>query len=211
MGSCELSVLWHDPALLFVDKPAGLLSVPGRGPDKSDCLLQRVQDRFADALLVHRLDMATSGVMVFARHKSAQRILSQQFARRTVKKRYRAVLSGALSPSRGRVALPLRCDWPNRPRQCVDWEEGKAALTRFVNAGRTDVTDTANTAVWLLPYTGRSHQLRVHMAALGHPILGDELYGDVHSSPRLLLHACRLQLYHPDTGQCLVVCSKPPF
>lgn len=207
--------LYADDALLVLDKPAGLLAVPGRGPDKQDCLAARVQAHYPDALVVHRLDMDTSGLMLMARGPAAQRALSRAFAARTVKKRYLAVVAGRLQPPAeawGCVDLPLVCDWPNRPRQIVDHALGKPSLTRWRVLGHDAAADT--TRVELEPVTGRSHQLRVHLAELGHPILGDPLYAPVavHArSARLLLHAWMLDFAHPLTGAPLAFERPAPF
>jgi tRNA pseudouridine32 synthase / 23S rRNA pseudouridine746 synthase len=201
-----------DDALLAIDKPAGLLSVPGRGPDKADCAIARVQAHFADALVVHRLDMGTSGILVFGRGLQAQRALSRAFEQRLCEKRYEAVVAGLPEADAGEVDLPLRCDWPNRPRQMVDALEGRPALTRWQVLERDATLGRSRLA--LMPVTGRSHQLRVHLAAIGHPILGDELYASPEqqaAAPRLLLHACRLALPHPVSGAPIVVESPAPF
>jgi tRNA pseudouridine32 synthase/23S rRNA pseudouridine746 synthase len=196
-----------DEALLVADKPAGLLAVPGRGEDKQDCLSARIQREFPDALIVHRLDMATSGLILFARGAEMQRKLSLLFQDRLVSKRYVAVVAGRVEPEAGEVNLPLIADWPNRPLQKVDTEQGKSSLTRYRVLGR----DSDTTRVELEPVTGRTHQLRVHMAAIGHPILGDAFYGDAASAPRLLLHACSLDLVHPLSGEPLSIASQVPF
>lgn len=206
MTSSEL-VLYQDDALLIANKPAGLLAVPGRGEDKQDCLIARLQSSFPDALVVHRLDMATSGLMLFARGAAMQRSLSQLFQERQVSKCYIAILSGRLENEAGEVALPLICDWPNRPKQKVDHALGKPSLTRYRMLG----LEGGNTRVELEPVTGRSHQLRVHMAEIGHPILGDPLYGDAACAPRLLLHAAMLAFAHPVSGAPLNFTSPPPF
>lgn len=204
-----------DDALLVIDKPAGLLSVPGRGPDKADCLAARVQAEFPDALVVHRLDMDTSGLMVMARGVAAQRTLSQAFAARTVHKRYMAWVAGRLEATDadwGTVALPLICDWPNRPLQKVDFALGKPSVTRWRVLDYDAARDA--TRVELEPVTGRSHQLRVHMRELGHPMLGDPLYAPETirgRSPRLLLHAVSLSMPHPLTGTACTFESPPPF
>ena len=206
-----LSLIFADDSLVVVDKPAGLLSVPGRGEDKADCLATRVQAVFADALVVHRLDMATSGLLVFARGEEMQRQLFRLFRERLIEKSYVAVLDGLLSAEAGEVDLPLIGDWPNRPRQKVDFEVGKHSLTKFI---RMAIDSSANTSrVELHPVTGRSHQLRVHMAALGHPILGDELYGGPaeYRSERLLLHAMDLAFFHPLTAASLDFHCSVPF
>lgn len=207
-----LAVLHADAALVVVDKPAGLLSVPGRGAGMDDCLAARVQAEFPDALIVHRLDMATSGILVFARGPAMQRALSIAFQSRTVDKRYTAVVEGLLDAACGSVDLPLITDWPNRPRQKIDPVIGKPSLTHWQVIARETVA--GRTRVALTPVTGRSHQLRVHMQALGHPILGDELYGTadgIASAARLLLHASTLTLPHPVSGEPLQLRSDAPF
>lgn len=206
-----LAVLFADDCLLAIDKPAGLLSVPGRGEGFDDCLIARVQRHYPDALIVHRLDMATSGILLLARGPHWQRELSKVFAGRMVQKTYEAVVEGALQ-GEGEVALPLICDWPNRPRQKVDHELGKPALTYYRAMGYDAAANLSRVA--LTPHTGRSHQLRVHMQALGHPIAGDPLYASpfgLAAASRLLLHACGLQLRHPASGEPLQIVSPPPF
>jgi tRNA pseudouridine32 synthase/23S rRNA pseudouridine746 synthase len=198
--------------LLVLDKPAGLLSVPGRGADKQDCLSARAQRVFADARVVHRLDMATSGLFLMARGAAMQRALSIAFAGREVRKLYVALVAGRLREDEGEIDLPLRADWPNRPRQRVDAASGKPSLTRWRTLAHDPAVDT--TRVELVPVTGRTHQLRVHLQAIGHPILGDALYAPptVHErAPRLMLHATRFQLTHPATGEALQFDSRPPF
>lgn len=192
-----------DQHLLVLEKPAGLLCVPGRGTDKQDCLAARVQRDYPDALVVHRLDMATSGLWLMARGSAAQRRLGHAFASRTVRKRYVACVAGRPEPrdtpdAQGwyRIELPLIIDWPNRPRSIVDLQRGKPCLTRW----RLLSSDGATSRLELEPHTGRSHQLRVHCQAIGHPILGDALYASPEvaaAAPRLLLHACTLDLPHP--------------
>lgn len=206
----RVNVLHADDRLIVVDKPAGLLAVPGRGADKADCAVARVRSAFADALVVHRLDMATSGLLAFARGLEAQRALSRAFETRQVDKRYVAVVHGELRDDAGEIDLPLAADWPNRPRQVVDRLHGRPALTRWRVLARTP----GRTRVALEPVTGRSHQLRVHLLALGHPIVGDALYAPPAAlalAPRLLLHASRLALPHPRDGAACVVESAPPF
>ena len=208
-----LRLLYADEALVAVDKPAGMLSVPGRGPEKADCAAKRVQVAFSDALIVHRLDMGTSGILVFGRGAGAQRALSIAFAERRVDKRYVAVVAGRPEAGEGTIDLPLICDWPNRPRQIVSRERGKPSLTRWRVLARSP-DEPATTRLELEPLTGRSHQLRVHLQAIEHPILGDELYApaDVHAmAPRLLLHAERLTLPHPSSGEPLVLHAPCPF
>ena len=204
--------LFADACLLVVDKPAGLLSVPGRGDAHQDCLIARLHARgYDDARIVHRLDMATSGLLVVARGDAAQRELSRQFREREVDKRYVAVVAGLMPDDAGSIDLPLICDWPNRPRQMVDFTIGKPSLTHYRVLARDPASDS--TRVELEPVTGRSHQLRVHLAALGHPILGDELYAGAAAAraPRLLLHASKIRFFHPSTVESLEFSSPPPF
>ena len=205
-----LSILHHDSALLIVDKPSGLLSVPGKDPGKEDCLIDRLRRVFPEVLLVHRLDCDTSGVMVFALTKAAQGNLGQQFEKRQTKKIYVARLAGRLEPKEGTVDLPLCVDWPNRPRQHVNHEIGKPAITDY----RVVRYDGNTTRVRLMPQTGRSHQLRVHMLELGHPILGDQIYAegaDRDAHPRMMLHAESLRLRHPETGKSVTFSAPAPF
>lgn len=206
-----LSLVHVDAGLIVVDKPAGLLSVPGRGEGKEDCLTARVQAEYPDALTVHRLDMDTSGLLLLARGGDMHRQLSRLFQDRLVSKRYLAVVDGLLADELGEVGLPLICDWPNRPRQKVDFEIGKPSLTRFRVLSRDPSTQT--TRVELEPVTGRSHQLRVHMMMLGHPILGDDLYGGeaYGKAGRLLLHAMDLAFVHPTTAAALQFHCEAPF
>lgn len=209
----ELSFLYVSGTLLVVDKPGGLLTVPGRGADKADCLLARVRSRFPEAMIVHRLDMCTSGLVVLARNPAAQRALSLLFQERRVTKRYEALVDGAWTgAAAGAIDLPLIADWPNRPRQKIDRAAGKPCLTRYrvmdSDAGREI------SRVELAPVTGRSHQLRVHMEAAGHPILGDTLYGTAASrakAERLMLHACFIEFADPATGETVRVISAAPF
>lgn len=193
-----LDVVFADEALLVLNKPAGLLSVPGRGDARQDCLLSRAARHYGDAMIVHRLDMATSGLMALARGAAMQRAVSMLFQDRLVDKRYVALVHGLLAQDDGEVDLPLITDWPNRPMQMVCRQRGKPSLTRYRVLSRDP--GLRQTRVELEPVTGRSHQLRVHMLALGHPIVGDPLYGDqaLQSAwPRLMLHACELALPHP--------------
>lgn len=209
-------LLYEDDDLLAVDKPAGLLSVPGRGETKQDCLSRRVQDTRPSALVVHRLDMATSGVLLMAKHPGMQHQLGALFEKRQIEKRYIAVVDGLLAQDTGQVSAPLCCDWPNRPRQHVDPLHGRPALTRYtLLERRVDNRGNSGTSrVLLMPETGRSHQLRVHMQVLGHPILGDELYAPAsvaQASDRLLLHAVSLSFIHPASGEALAIHSDVPF
>ncbi|MEI7463764.1 MAG: RluA family pseudouridine synthase [Burkholderiales bacterium] len=204
-------VVHADDALVAIDKPAGLLSVPGRGADRADCATSRVQTEFPDAKTVHRLDMATSGLLLFARGAAMQRALSVMFESREVVKHYEAVVDGLVAQDDGEIDLPLIADWPQRPRQKVDHMHGKPSLTRYRVLHRDEVTRTTRLA--LQPLTGRTHQLRVHLLAIGHPIAGDTLYAthDEPSAPRLMLHATRLQLRHPVTLQTLTMSSPAAF
>lgn len=207
-----LDIVHCDEAVLIVNKPAGLLSVPGRGAHLQDCMIARVQARFPDALTVHRLDMATSGLLVMARGADTHRALSRLFEQRQVEKRYIAVVEGRIEPESGTIELPLITDWPKRPRQKVDFDLGKPSKTAFHVLAYDAAADS--TRVALAPHTGRSHQLRVHMQAIGHPILGDELYASEHVralSPRLLLHAEYLCFRHPVSGTRLECFRAAPF
>jgi tRNA pseudouridine32 synthase/23S rRNA pseudouridine746 synthase len=207
LNAPEVELLFVDEQLLVAVKPAGLLSVPGRGPDKQDCLSARVQRHYSDALVVHRLDMATSGLMLLARGAVMQRTLSIMFQQREMEKRYIAVCAGQLANSQGEIALPIAPDWPNRPLQRIDTEHGKPSLTRY----RLLRVESDRSRVELEPVTGRTHQLRLHLASLGHPILGDALYGDASSAHRLLLHACLLRFTHPVSGESLLFEHLPSF
>ena len=195
-----IQTIYADDSLLVLNKPPGLLSVPGRGEDKQDCLSRRVQQHYPDALVVHRLDMATSGLMLMARGPAMQRALGKLFETRAIQKRYVAVVDGHLnnSPDWQLIDLPIAVDWPNRPLRIIDAINGQPSQTRW----RALLFDerTNSTRVELEPLTGRSHQLRVHLQALGHPILGDALYAPPAAqakAPRLLLHACALAFRHP--------------
>jgi tRNA pseudouridine32 synthase/23S rRNA pseudouridine746 synthase len=205
-----LTIVHVDGQVVVADKPAGLLCVPGRGPERADCLARRLQAQWPDALVVHRLDMATSGLVVFGRGAAVQRALSIAFAERRVHKRYEAVVAGLLADESGEIKLPLAADWPNRPRQQVDTAAGKPSLTRWQVLARDEARGTTRLA--LTPITGRSHQLRVHLAAIGHAILGDTLYAPApwaQAAPRLLLHACALSL--PGLGDRLADLPAEPL
>jgi tRNA pseudouridine32 synthase/23S rRNA pseudouridine746 synthase len=213
-----LKPLHADDALLVFDKPAGLLCVPGRGPDKQDCLSARAQEQWPDALVVHRLDMATSGLVLMARGIDAQRALGLAFEQRRVQKRYTAVVCGALrnplaDNGWNTIDLPLLLDWLNRPRSIVSHQQGKPSVTRWrlAVAVSTDLPDT--TRLDLEPVTGRSHQLRVHLQAIGHPIVGDPLYAAQPPAPgqRLLLHAGAITCPHPLTGEAMHFVAPCPF
>jgi tRNA pseudouridine32 synthase/23S rRNA pseudouridine746 synthase len=260
LSTMDVQTLYQDEHLLVLDKPAGLLSVPGRGADKQDCLSARAQRLWPDALVVHRLDMATSGLLLMARSPAVQRVLGNAFADRQVRKRYEAVVTGRLaapqddagphdaglhdaglhdagphdaglhdpglhharlpsSPGEepaeggwGVIDLPLALDWPRRPLSIVDRERGKPSRTLWRVLAHDGPQGT--TRVELAPVTGRSHQLRVHLQALGHPILGDALYAPAPvqaQAPRLLLHATRLAFAHPVDGRPLDFHSPAPF
>ncbi len=204
-----LVILHQDHEILIVDKPAGLLSVPGKGEHLADCLMVRIETVFPTALLVHRLDRDTSGVMVFALTPHAQRHLGLQFEKRYTKKTYVARVWGEMEAKTGTIDLPLIVDWPNRPLQHVDHENGKPAITDY----RVVRTGGGESRVRLYPKTGRSHQLRVHMKEIGHPILGDPFYatGPARDYPRMMLHSETLQFRHPDGGAGVRFTAKAPF
>lgn len=213
-----LEIVHTDDLFLVLRKPSGLLAVPGRGEDKQDCLSTRVQLRHPEALVVHRLDMGTSGLVVMARSREAQRALSKAFAERAVHKRYVAVVDGLMaapadSPDGwGRIDLPIIVDWARRPLRVIDAERGKPSVTRWQIQLHDPKRNT--TRLLLEPVTGRSHQLRIHLQALGHPIVGDALYATpavAAGAGRLLLHACRLAFAHPLGGQWMQFESPPPF
>jgi tRNA pseudouridine32 synthase/23S rRNA pseudouridine746 synthase len=208
-----LEIVHLEPAFVVLVKPPGLLSEPGRGPDKRDSLLIRAQVGFADARIVHRLDMMTIGVIVLARETRAHAVLSEAFREREVDKCYEALVHGRPASDAGEVDLPLTVDWPNRPRQVVCHDTGKPSLTRYRVLGETHVDGVGTlTRIALAPVTGRTHQLRVHLAALGCPIAGDPFYGrQGDASARMMLHACRLDFAHPLTGEPLSFASAVPF
>lgn len=215
----KLSILYQDEYLLIVDKPHGLLTTPGKGPDKQDCLIARALVDFPNARVVHRLDMATSGIVVFALSHRTQVAMNKLFEQRLVKKVYIAIVAGRLGEMSneltGEVTLPLICDWENRPKQKVCLETGKTAHTRFTLLSyNTGDTGSHYSRIKLEPLTGRSHQLRVHMMALGHPIVGDYFYAPkevCRKSERLLLHAHQIRFIHPLTGQVIAILSPMPF
>jgi len=204
-----LNIIHQDDALLLVNKPNGLLSVPGKGDHLSDCLIARLRVAFPKVLLVHRLDMDTSGVIVFALTAAAQRHLGLQFEKRQMKKAYVARVWGHVVKDTGTIDLPLIVDWPNRPLQHVNHTTGKPAQTDW----RVIRREENSTRIRLYPKTGRSHQLRVHMREIGHPILGDPLYatGDAQDFPRMMLHAESLKLRHPNGGESMTFRAKVPF
>ncbi|BDM63839.1 RNA pseudouridine synthase [Shewanella sp. NFH-SH190041] len=204
-----LDIRYVDDDMIVISKPSGLLSNPGRAAVTHDCALTRLQQRYPEAILVHRLDCATSGIMVFARHKQAESWLKTQFQDRLSEKVYIAEVSGHFPQAKGTINLPLLPDPDKRPLQKID-EKGKSAITDFrVLAHRPD-----STLMQLTPHTGRTHQLRVHMLAMGHVILGDDFYGDancIQARPRLCLHAQQLSIRHPKTQQLMVFTSSHPF
>jgi tRNA pseudouridine32 synthase / 23S rRNA pseudouridine746 synthase len=217
-AAAGFALVYADDSLLVVDKPSGLLAVPGRGEDKQDCLSSRIQAGYPEALVVHRLDMATSGLMLLARSRTVQRTLSMAFAAREVHKRYEAVVQGhmtmppQLENGWAVIDLPIALDWPARPLRIIDALLGKPSLTRW--QVQCYDRDASTTRLLLEPVTGRSHQLRVHLKALGHPILGDALYApaDVQTAaPRLLLHAKELRLTHPVSGVPIGFVAETPF
>lgn len=205
-----LDILYIDEDVLVVNKPSGLLSVPGKELKHRDSLEVRVKEQYANSLLVHRLDMDTSGAIIFALNKSSQRSLNLQFEQRVVKKIYEARVFGNINKNNGSIDLPLIVDWPNRPLQKVDIKEGKDALTHWHVLKR----EKNATRVRLMPETGRTHQLRVHMMSIGHAILGDRFYGnaiEINLAKELQLHAKQLVFNHPKSGKSLALISKVPF
>ena len=206
----SLEVRFFDEDIVVVSKPTLLLSVPGRGEEKRDCVVSRLEGDFPGIREVHRLDWETSGLMLLACNKAAHRELSRQFQDRLVEKSYTAVVAGVPQEERGEIDHPLRCDWPNRPRQMVDPAQGKPSLTRWQRLS----AESDRSRLRLIPVTGRSHQLRVHLMAIGHPILGDRLYADpaaLAMADRLLLHATTLSFKHPQSGEKLHFSDDPPF
>lgn len=206
-----LLILYQDEHIMVVNKPSGLLSVPGRAPENKDSIMTRIQADFPTAESVHRLDMATSGVIVVALTKAAERELKRQFREREPKKSYVARVWGHLAQDEGLIDLPLICDWPNRPKQKVCYETGKSSQTQYQVLSRD--TD-GSTRVKLSPITGRSHQLRVHMLAIGHPILGDGFYAPPEAkamASRLQLHAQELCITHPEFGTVMHFKCDPEF
>lgn len=195
-------IIFADEHIIVANKPSGLLSVPGRGPDKQECLLSHLQPHYPQAKIVHRLDMDTSGLMVVAQSAETHRHLSRQFQERQTSKTYQAVCAGQPSLKQGYINLPMRCDWERRPLQMIDFKQGKGAQTHWQVLQQYP----HSFLVELTPITGRSHQLRLHMKALGHPILGDNLYADntsLNAANRLLLHAKKLCFTHPVSGEIL--------
>jgi tRNA pseudouridine32 synthase/23S rRNA pseudouridine746 synthase len=204
-----LVYLHQDHAVLVMDKPSGLLSVPGKLEGRQDSLETRLRRAHPESLLVHRLDCDTSGVIIFARNKAAQGFLGQEFEQRRAKKSYVARVRGVIAEDSGRVDLPLGTDWPNRPRQMVDAVNGRPAVTDWQVIARSE----GETRVRLTPLTGRSHQLRVHMLEIGNPILGDPIYDEADAArwPRLMLHAETLALHHPESHEWVSFTAPCPF
>jgi len=209
-----LNIVHMDDEILALDKPSGLLSVPGKGEELADCAQSRVRERFPRANNAHRLDMDTSGLLLFGLNPKAHRYLSIGFERRLTRKLYVALVYGWMEQEEGEISLPLICDWPNRPRQMVDHERGRSSLTRWRLAERLEWQGEEVSRLELAPLTGRSHQLRVHLAAIGHPILGDGFYAHERArclASRLMLHAQYLSFRHPRHGRHTRLASPPPF
>lgn len=206
-----LSIIYQDDDIVVLNKPSGLLSVPGRESFHKDSLALRVLRVWPEACVVHRLDMATSGIIILALRKSAQSHLGRQFQQKVIDKTYYARVEGIIHEQQGLIDLPIRCDWENRPRQIVDFEQGKASQTEWQVVSR----DKHSTLVKLTPLTGRTHQLRVHMQQLGHPILGDEFYateyGKKLSPGRLNLHAASITITHPSSEKRVTFECTAPF
>ena len=208
----SITLVYLDDGLLVIDKPAGLLSQPGRRPEKWDCVIARLQPTYPDAVVVHRLDEPTSGLMMLARGQAMSSGLSRAFRERQIHKRYEAIVDGIMPDDQGSIDIPLNADWPNRPRQKIDYELGKPSLTHYQVMERNHAENW--TRVDLEPFTGRSHQLRMHLVALGHPILGDPLYADsrvLARAPRMYLHAKHLSFTHPISGLPMVFDISVPF
>lgn len=205
-----LDILYQDQAVVVFNKPSGLLTVPGKAPEHKDSLESRARLVWPGIRVVHRLDMATSGVVVMALTPDSQRELNRQFQQRETQKHYIATVAGVVAADFGSINLPLICDWPNRPKQKVCYQHGKASLTHYQVLQRTHCSSRLK----LMPVTGRSHQLRVHMQWLGHPILGDKFYataGAFAAAERLLLHAEKLEFHHPDTAERILCFAPCPF
>lgn len=208
----SLDIVFKDNHLLILNKPSGLLSVPGRGEGKQDCLAKRVQAEYPEALIVHRLDMSTSGLIMMARSKKMERTMSIMFQQRNIKKSYIAVVTGRVNPGFGEINLPIITDWPNRPKQKIDFLHGKTSKTRYEVIAYNEKLNCSR--IRLIPVTGRSHQLRIHMQSIGHAIIADELYAPkdaIRKADRLLLHASYLSFVHPLTHKLVEVESKPEF
>lgn len=208
----QVGIIFEDEHLLLVNKPAFLLSVPGRGPLNKDSVLSRLNEQYGEVFLLHRLDLDTSGIMVFAKTRLAQKHIARGFQKRAIHKRYVAVVNGIMNDKTGSINLPIAPDWDNRPRNKIDYDEGKEAITHWQVLEQDTAKQT--TRLLLTPITGRSHQLRLHTKAIGHPILGCDLYAPPNveaMSPRLLLHACELGFHHPITDKWTLYTSAVPF
>jgi tRNA pseudouridine32 synthase/23S rRNA pseudouridine746 synthase len=208
-----MDILYRDSDIIVIDKPGGLLSVPGRGPDKQDCVVTRAQAIFSDMInqpAVHRLDMYTSGVMVLARTSGAHKNISKQFEQRKTEKKYIAVLDGILNKEFGRIELKFRLDTNNRPHQIYDPIQGKTGITLW----KKIAIENKRTRVEFTPLTGRTHQLRLHAAhklGLNTPIIGDRLYGSGNEGDQMMLHASSLTIFHPTTQKRTTFVSEVPF
>ncbi len=210
----ELKVLYEDERLLALSKPSGLLSVPGIGADRADCLAKRIAEKYPEALVIHRLDMDTSGVFLMARDKKAQGNIGKQFEQRRVSKTYIADIWGVPEENSGLIDLPLRCDWENRPLHMVCHEHGKPAQTKWEVIETREIAGKPCAHLRLEPITGRTHQLRVHLKAIGFPIVGDAFYAPddaYEASNRMHLHAHTLTFHHPDTGHKMTIEDEIPF
>jgi len=209
----QLKIIYHDMDIVIVNKPGGLLSVPGRGSDKQDCVSERLKNIFPDMIqhpAVHRLDMYSSGLMVFAKTREAHRKLSIQFEKRQVQKQYQAILDGLINGNKGEIHLSFRLDPDNRPLQIYDPQHGKPGVTRWKNFG----AESGKNRIQFTPVTGRTHQLRIHSAhalGLGTPIIGDSLYGSGNDGDQMMLHATSLQFFHPISKKIVCFNSPPPF
>ena len=203
-------LLYEDENILVVNKPSGLLSVPGRNADPSSSLIGQVLTYCTNALIVHRLDMDTSGIMLLAKNADCHRLLSRQFQNRLIKKQYQAICAGIVSQNSGFLNQPMRCDWENRPLQMIDFKQGRSATTYWQLVEQKE----SSFKIILTPVSGRSHQLRLHMKQLGHPILGDNLYADSISlklASRLMLHASSLIFEHPFSAEKICIKSESSF
>ncbi len=207
----QVRIVYQDEHLLLIDKPEFLLSVPGRGPENNDSVITRLQQNYPTARIVHRLDLDTSGIMIVPLSAAALSGLGRMFQQRQIKKEYHALVFGTPRDAHGCIDLPIARDWRHRPRQKIDFVNGKAARTDYQ---KLTTIDNQTSRLLLRPYTGRSHQLRIHLRSVGHPILGCDLYAHAAAydmSPRLMLHATRLAFAHPITAQPVDVKSAPPF
>jgi tRNA pseudouridine32 synthase/23S rRNA pseudouridine746 synthase len=208
----EVEILYEDEHLLVVNKPEFLLTVPGRAPENKDCVITRLQKNYPEAVIVHRLDLDTSGLLIVPIQREAMSHIARQFQERKIQKRYEAIVWGKVKESSGTIALPIKADWENRPLQMIHFEGGKRALTHYRRLDYCEKTD--QTRLNLVPVTGRSHQLRIHCREIGHPIIGCDMYAHeeaLRASERLLLHACEISFTHPATKKAIHVESTVPF